>query len=380
MDAINPHQATGHRPPHDTHAANPHPHQPGPQDVGVGSDASQHGSQGSEAGSYTHQTRPEGFAAGPWPLQNGPQPQAGVPGQQQGQGWAGVPGFGTGPYAQQDGRQGAAWTWTARRKLMAAGAAMLIAVGAGGAGALGTMALTGNESSATGIAGTPVAAPGKSTIAQIAAAVQPSVVAVAVSTPGRSSEGSGVVLRPDGTIITNAHVVSNAARIQVKFSDGRTAPAEVLGTDTGHDIAVIKARGVSGLKAAALGDSGRLAVGDTVLAMGNPLGLDGSVTAGIVSALGRTLEEGDSPDQQGLPPGFGRQVRQESTTIRNAIQTDAAINPGNSGGALVNGSGQVVGINTAIATTGQGDGSIGVGFAIPINDAVKVVNEIISAS
>jgi putative serine protease PepD len=263
---------------------------------------------------------------------------------------------------------------------MAVGAAVLIAVGAGGVGAMGAVALTGGEPAAVSGTGASPVSTGKGTIAQIAAAVQPSVVSVGVTTPNGSGEGSGVILRPDGTIITNAHVVSNATRIQVKFSDGRTAPAELLGADGAHDIAVIRAQGVSGLKAAAPGDSDALAVGDTVLAMGSPLGLDGSVTAGIVSALGRTLEEGGSQDRQGMPPGFGQVRQQRTTTIRNAIQTDAAINPGNSGGALVDGAGRVVGINTAIATTGQGNGSIGVGFAIPINDAMKSADRIIASS
>ncbi|MFC7639858.1 S1C family serine protease [Streptosporangium lutulentum] len=186
----------------------------------------------------------------------------------------------------------------------------------------------------------------------------------------------------------------------VKFSDGKTASAKIIGTDPTTDLAVIKADDISGLTPASLGDSDALEVGDYVLAIGSPLGLSGSVTAGIVSALNRTLTVGDDegPQQQmppgwpgggqQLPPGWpggqeqgggGPEQQQQgsgATTIGGAIQTDASINPGNSGGALVNASGQVVGINTAIATNG-GEGSIGVGFSIPINTAKQVAQQLI---
>jgi putative serine protease PepD len=292
-----------------------------------------------------------------------------------------------------------AW-WTARRKVMAIGAAVVVAVGAGGAGAVGAMALAGPTTvfaSPTSVS--PASSgTGTSTTAQVAAAVQPSVVSITATSPNEESTGSGVILRSDGVIMTNAHVVSGANGVTVKFSNGKSAPAQVIGSNTTKDIAVIKASGVSGLKPATLGDSGRLAVGDSVLAVGSPLGLDGSVTAGIVSALGRTVAEGDSgqggdpngqggnpfgqggdPNGQGGNPNGGQQsAPQQSASIANAIQTDAAINPGNSGGALVNGAGQVIGINSAIATTGSGSGNIGVGFAIPINDAKTVADDLIA--
>ena len=217
------------------------------------------------------------------------------------------------------------------------------------------------------------------TIAQVAAAVEPSVVSIEAQGPRGTSGGSGVVLRPDGLILTNAHVVSGTRQVTVKFSDGRTASAEVLGADTRGDVAVLKARGVSGLKAAALGDSRSLAIGDTVLAVGSPLGLEGSVTSGIVSGLGREVREGGNEPQ--LPPGLQGQLSQEQqTVIKNAIQTDAAINPGNSGGALVNASGQVIGVNTAIATAGGSGGNIGVGFAIPIDTAKRSADAIIKSA
>jgi putative serine protease PepD len=167
--------------------------------------------------------------------------------------------------------------------------------------------------------------------------------------------------------------------MSVKFNDGRTAKASVVGTDPATDLAVIRAEGVSGLTAATLGDSDALKVGDSVLALGSPLGLSGSVTMGIISALDRTLTVGG--EQQQAPPGWGQGGgASEVTTIGGAIQTDAAINPGNSGGALVNAGGQLVGINTAIATGGGGgNGNIGVGFAIPINTAKQVSDQLISS-
>lgn len=267
---------------------------------------------------------------------------------------------------------------TARRKIAAAGAATALALAAGGSGAAVTMALTHDDTvyaSPTAVSG----ASAEGTTAQVAAAVQPSVVSIQAQTPRGTSGGSGVILRSDGVILTNAHVVEGARQVAVKFSDGATAPARILGADTGDDIAVIKAAGVSGLKPATLGDSGRLNVGDRVLAVGSPLGLDGSVTSGIVSALGRQVQEGQ--DEPQLPPGLrGQMSQQQRTVIENAIQTDAAINPGNSGGALVNASGQVIGVNTAIATAGDGKGNIGVGFAIPINSAKKTADEIIAGA
>jgi putative serine protease PepD len=279
-----------------------------------------------------------------------------------------------------------------RRKVGAVSAALVVAVGAGAAGAAGAAALAGPKTvyaSPTSVSSVSSGS-GKSTTAQVAAAVQPSVVSISAISADAESTGSGVILRSDGMIMTNAHVVSGANRISVKFSNGKTASATLLGSNTTKDIAVIKASGVSGLKPATLGDSDQLAVGDSVLAVGSPLGLDGSVTSGIISALGRTVAEGNDSQQPpdpyggGFGGGFGmqqqpqQQQQQPSASISNAIQTDAAINPGNSGGALVDAAGQVIGVNSAIATTSQGSGSIGVGFAIPMNDAKKVADSIIS--
>ncbi|UBU17245.1 S1C family serine protease [Nonomuraea gerenzanensis] len=259
-------------------------------------------------------------------------------------------------------------------------AGLALAAMAVGGGVVGAVVATSFQSepvaSSSPSAPSPVfkSAADQLTVAEVAAKVQPSVVMI----QGQSGEGSGVVLSEDGLILTNNHVVVGAGQggqMTVKFSDGKTAKATVVGTDPATDLGVIRAEGVSGLTKATLGDSDQLKVGDPVLAIGSPLGLDGSVTAGIVSALDRTLNLGD--DQPQVPPGWGQQQQQQSapTTIGGAIQTDASINPGNSGGALVNAAGQLIGINTAIASQAQGGG---VGFAIPVNTAKQVADQLIS--
>jgi putative serine protease PepD len=221
-------------------------------------------------------------------------------------------------------------------------------------------------------------------LSQAAAAVLPSVVSITFNANQESGQGSGVIISSDGQILTNNHVVAEAADsngdLSVTFSDGSTADAEILGRDPATDLAVIQAQDVSGLTPAKLGSSADLNVGDTVLAIGSPLGLDGSVTSGIVSALDRSITL--SNDQPGSPFGNDNS-NQSSTAVADAIQTDAAINPGNSGGALVNTDGEVVGINTAIASlaggggVGSQSGNIGVGFAIPIDAARPIADQLI---
>lgn len=219
--------------------------------------------------------------------------------------------------------------------------------------------------------GTPTEGEPRELLAKVAAAVQPSVVSILVRTAAGGGEGSGVVLTADGTILTNNHVVEAgtgdaSGAVTVKFADGKTAEATILGRDAGSDLAVIKAQNVSGLTPAILGDDSKLNVGDTVLAIGSPLGLEGSVSAGIVSSLHRPVALGG-----GVTTG----------SLGQAIQTDAPINPGNSGGALVDVDGHVIGINTAIATAGVGPGgqggNIGVGFAIPITNAKIIADQLI---
>ena len=206
-------------------------------------------------------------------------------------------------------------------------------------------------------------------VAGIAAEVLKSTVSIAVRGTSGAGTGSGVVLRSDGYVLTNNHVVQgaeNGGRITVTVNASeQELPADIVGLDPETDLAVLKVRGAQ-LKPAALGQSRALVVGDPVIAIGSPLGLAGTVTTGIVSALNRNPSV---PGQNG-----GR------TFLANAIQTDAAINPGNSGGALVDLKGQVVGINSAIATlggSGAEGGSIGIGFAIPIDEARSIAEEII---
>jgi putative serine protease PepD len=232
--------------------------------------------------------------------------------------------------------------------------------------------------------------------AAIAAKLLPSVVSINVTSQSESDTGSGIVLRSDGYILTNNHVVTAASNgagtVSVTFNDGTSSSAKIIGTDTLDDLAVIKVA-KSGLTPAILGNSSQIQVGDPVLAIGSPLGLTGTVTAGIISALNRPVEtEAEAQPQQTDPFGFGfggsggesqQQPTTTQPTVIDAIQTDAAINPGNSGGALVDAVGQVIGINSAIASLGDESdtssqsGSIGVGFAIPIDQARTIATELI---
>ena len=171
--------------------------------------------------------------------------------------------------------------------------------------------------------------------------------------------GSGFMIDDQGHVMTNAHVVEGASKIEVAFGDNNSVDAKLLGSDASTDVALLKVKASKKfLKPLSLGDSSKLEVGDAVVAIGNPFGLDRTVTTGIVSALQRQLE---------APNGF---------TINNVIQTDAAINPGNSGGPLLDSLGRVIGINSQIATGGAGGGSIGIGFAVPINTAKKISDQL----
>ncbi|WP_229071354.1 S1C family serine protease [Actinoplanes sp. DH11] len=263
-----------------------------------------------------------------------------------------------------------------RKIFLAGAAAVLIALSAGGVGAATALALDddgANRSVQTGNSSV-TRVVDRSSLAEIAAAVQDSVVSITTG----SGEGSGVVISTDGYIVTNNHVVSTAQgeSVNIIFADGKKATASVVGTDPRTDLAVVKASGVSGLKEAKFGDSSQSQVGDTVLALGSPLGLEGSVTAGIISAKDRAIQSSGEDEQETpqSPFGGGQQQQSAPTTMTGLLQTDAPINPGNSGGALVNTNGEVIGINSAIATSGQGSGNIGLGFAIPSNKARDVAN------
>ena len=208
----------------------------------------------------------------------------------------------------------------------------------------------------------------------VSAAVSNAVVSIAVATDKGEALGSGVIFDKEGHIITNNHVVAGASKIQVTLADGRVYDAETTGTDPATDLAVIQLKNApDNLTVAQLGDSDKLATGQDVMAIGNPLGLSSTVTTGIISALDRPVVNSQSEDGSS-----------GSAVYTNAIQIDAAINPGNSGGPLFDEKGQVIGITSSIATMSRsssegGSGSIGIGFAIPVKLADKVAKQLIKS-
>lgn len=248
-------------------------------------------------------------------------------------------------------------SWTVA--LLVVGSALVLIGGGMVAGGFAVAALSAGRS-------------GSCDAARVADQVLPSVVTIAVVGQRGTSNGSGEIITDDGHILTNNHVVADAAsgaRLTVRFSDGHELPAKLTGRDPKTDLAVITVSDDEPLPVIATGDSGSLAVGQPVVALGAPLGLSSTVTAGIVSALGRTVPVPSDDDRNAVLAG--------------AIQTDASINPGNSGGALVDCSGRLVGINTAIATVpgsaGQSStGSVGIGFAVPESLALPIADELIA--
>lgn len=202
-------------------------------------------------------------------------------------------------------------------------------------------------------------------VAGIAARVLPSVVSIETMSSDGGGTGSGFVIDSNGYLLTNNHVVADSLTIKVLLNDGREYSAKILGRDESYDLAVLKIE-TTGLKALQFGDSDKVQVGDAVIAFGSPLGLSGTVTQGIISAKDRPVTAGDS---------------NSATSFISALQTDAAINPGNSGGPLVDATGAVIGVNSAIASLGSSlgsqSGSIGLGFAIPINQARKTADQLI---
>ena len=232
-----------------------------------------------------------------------------------------------------------------------------------------------------------------SVISGVAVQAMASVVTLEVRGNGQQSSGSGVIIDEDGHIITNAHVVTAGgqladATIRVTTTDGRLWSSEIIGVDALSDVAVIKIDTGVPLTPMPIGDSDQLNVGDETIAIGAPLGLNNTVTTGIVSALNRSITVGaaDSPGEEDGPNlfdfdlPFGEAANYGSVSLP-VIQTDASINPGNSGGALLNDQGELIGINVAIASnsvTAQGAGSIGLGFSIPSNYALRVAEELIA--
>jgi len=312
----------------------------------------------------------QGQPTGPY----GPAQPTGATGPGQSPGPYG-PGQPTGPYPQGPYPQQTRGTGRMPgRSALAVGAIALAIVSGGIGGAVGAWAVkdSGGGTAVVNSLDTPaeenvtvVEAP-EGSVQAVAQKVVPSVVRIEVMGRNSSGEGSGVVLSSDGLILTNNHVVEGAGgggQLTVYFSDGTSAPATIEGADAVSDIAVIRTEGRNDLTPIELGNSDNIQVGQEVVAVGSPLGLESTVTAGIVSALER-------------PVSTSGQTGNQSSVI-DAIQTDAAINPGNSGGALVDMEGRLVGINTAIATAGSQSGSIGLGFAIPVNQARRIADQLI---
>lgn len=256
-----------------------------------------------------------------------------------------------------------------KKKSLAVTVVVALIVGlAGGVGGsfLAERGLTSTNANLVSVGSTVERAP--DSVAGIAERVLPSVVSIATTSRSGSGTGSGFFIRSDGYILTNNHVISDAAasngRISVKLNNGKRFTARIVGRNASYDLAVLKIS-VNSAPALQFGDSDAIQVGDNVIAIGSPLGLSGTVTTGIISAKNRAVTVGGD----------------DETSFINALQTDAAINPGNSGGPLVDLSGAVVGVNSAIATLGNSfnaSGSIGLGFAIPINQAKKTAEQLIA--
>ena len=238
-----------------------------------------------------------------------------------------------------------------RRGLLVAVTALALAGGAGSGAAAAALVDHRTPTSVTSVT-TTSASTTSTTAASVYKQDSPGVVTITTAVNGGQATGSGIVLDTKGDILTNAHVLAGGRQIQVTFSDGHTAAATLVGSNSNADLAVIRVSvAASELHPLTLGNSGSVQVGDTVYAIGSPFGLSGSLTEGIVSNL----------SQSGAT----------SSNSSNLIQTDAAINPGNSGGPLVNGQGQVIGINNSIES--PVDGNVGVGFAIPINQVTQLL-------
>ena len=270
------------------------------------------------------------------------------------------------------------WARTKKRKSTPLSAVIVLALVFGGTagGALGYLAAdfsNGISNSTTQVSETPsnnensvAITPATETVSQIVQNIKSSVVSIKADGRSGAGTGSGFIYREDGYVITNNHVVTpslNGGELTVYLEDKTPYIAKLVGRNASYDLAVLKID-AQGLKPVKIGDSSAINVGDLTVAFGSPLGLTGTVTSGIVSAVNRPVTAGGSDDQSFI----------------SAIQTDAAINPGNSGGPLVNGQAEVIGVNSAIATLGIGaqSGSIGLGFAIPMNQVQRIITEIIN--
>ena len=347
----------------------------------------------------TTPSRPGAGPTGTDPRPTQPPTTRPADGPPSGQGWVGAPGAGGPPPddhhpgdARPPRRRGPGWVGLVVVALVAA----LVSAGLVG----GILTATRPAPVASAPAGASSAAVGRAAAVPLdravnwqtlAERVQPSVVTIKVAdAQGNGGEGTGVVLDEAGHVLTNNHVATAAganAAIQVSLSDGRLYRASVVGTDPSTDLAVIQLKNApDDLVPATFGSSSTVTVGQQVMAVGNPLGLSDTVTTGIVSATNRPVTtQGEAPQQQGNPFGLpgeqGQDGQAAAPVVTNALQTDAAINPGNSGGPLVDAAGQVIGINSSIASPSRGAGqagSVGLGFAIPADEAKRISSELVT--
>lgn len=303
-------------------------------------------------------------------------------------------GFPGGPYNPGGGSNDGGPKRSKRWAAVPAAAILAAALASGGTWALtkddnGSSTATGGNTTVVKADPADFADAGAIDWSATASKVAPSVVAITVRAGSQGDQGSGVILDKDGNIVTNNHVVTGAGSkptVTVTLNDSRTFTAKVVGTDPSTDLAVVKLENPpDNLKPVGLGDDTKLVPGQPVMAVGNPLGLAGTVTTGIVSALNRpvtTQQESQGGSNQDPFGGSQQQQSQDNTSTTNAIQTSAAINPGNSGGALVSGSGKLIGINSSIATLGQSSassqsGNIGIGFAIPVTVVKNITSQLI---
>ncbi|MFD4644273.1 trypsin-like peptidase domain-containing protein [Lentzea sp. NPDC058436] len=347
-----------------------------PHPLGLGATTAQFGAE-PPAGPFGAQ-QPPGTPSGPFGAQQPAGPHSGSFAEQPNP--FAAPGAQTGQYYLPPGMQQPAPPRPKGRGKVVAGVAALVLLVGGLSGGLGGYLgyNFANDSSSVSSLDSPRPASQTSnapagSVEDVANKLLPSVVQIQVTTRSGAGEGSGFIISGNGQIVTNNHVIEGAASggdIKVVFQDGRTASAKILGRDPSSDIAVIQADGVSNLPVVQLGNSGDMKTGQGVVAIGSPFELSGTVTSGIVSSLNRPVSAG------------GERGTNSQATVLNAIQTDAAINPGNSGGPLVNMQGQVVGINSAIYSPSQGQGqagSVGIGFAIPMDQARRTIDEIVKS-
>ncbi|WP_446666999.1 S1C family serine protease [Flexivirga sp. B27] len=379
---------TAHLPAHRPEAPQPHPGQQAPQPGQQSPFGAPYGGQQApqptqQPGPHAQQQGHQQPAYAAAPAAQGPYAAPSYAGGQQGS-------FPGGPYNPGNGNGNTnGGPKRSKRWLAIPVVAILAAALASG----GTWALTKDDASGGGTTNKTVVKADPADFANAgtvdwsatASKVSPSVVAITVRSGNSGDQGSGVVLDKDGNIVTNNHVVSGAgsdATVTVTLSNNQTYKAKVVGKDSSTDLAVIKLENPpDDLTPIEMGDDSKLVVGQPVMAVGNPLGLAGTATTGIVSALNRPITTRQQSQGGDDNPFGGSDQSEDNSSTTNAIQTSAAINPGNSGGALVSGSGKLIGVNSSIATLGQSSGSsqsgnIGIGFAIPVSVVKNITSQL----